>query len=53
MPGLRITLLACALLATTAQAGPPYFTDDPTPTDERHYEIYGFADGLHNTGGSS
>ena len=34
-------------------AGPPYLTDDPVPTDERHFEIYAFAAGLHNRSGSS
>jgi hypothetical protein len=28
-----------------AMAGPPFVTDDPVPTDYRHYEIYGFAQG--------
>jgi Putative MetA-pathway of phenol degradation len=49
----RITLLAFALWSATAWAGPPYFTDDPVPTDERHFEIYAFADGLHNSAGTS
>lgn len=53
MPVLRLALLTCALWSATARAGPPYFTDDPVPTDERHFEIYGFADGLHNSGGTS
>jgi hypothetical protein len=49
----RGTLLALAFGTTAAWAGPPYFTDDPTPTDEGKYEIYGFADGLHNSSGTS
>jgi len=53
LPAWRITLLAFALCSATAWAGPPYFTDDPVPTDERHFEIYAFADGLHNGGGTS
>ena len=28
-----------------AFAGPPYVTDDPEPTDEGHFEIYGFTSG--------
>jgi hypothetical protein len=28
-----------------AYAGPPYVTDDPEPTDYRHFEIYSFAAG--------
>jgi hypothetical protein len=46
-------LFACALCSAPAWAGPPYFTDDPVPTDEGHFEIYAFADGLRNSGGSS
>lgn len=43
------TGLAAAFLAPSAPvfAGPPYETDDPEPTELRHWEIYGFvtADG--------
>jgi hypothetical protein len=53
LPARRITSLAFVLWSATAWAGPPYFTDDPVPTDERHFEIYAFADGLHNSGGTS
>jgi hypothetical protein len=38
--------VAAALIcycATTAVAGPPYQTDDPTPTELGHWEIYSFA----------
>jgi hypothetical protein len=52
MDRLRCTLPICfALLTTmprlteTAFAGPPYVSDDPEPTDFRHYEIYLFAGG--------
>jgi hypothetical protein len=31
--------------ALPAFAGPPYVTDDPEPTDYKHFEIYLFADG--------
>jgi Putative MetA-pathway of phenol degradation len=48
----RSTLLALAFWTATASAGPPYFTDDPEPTDEKQFEIYGFADGLHNSSGT-
>jgi hypothetical protein len=47
------TLLALAFWTATAWAGPPYFTDDPEPTDEQHFEIYSFADGLHNNSGTN
>jgi hypothetical protein len=46
-------LLACALCSATAAAGPPYFTDDPVPTNKGHFEIYAFADSLHNTRATS
>jgi hypothetical protein len=37
---------ALALLATTpAFAGPPYISDDPEPTDDKHFEIYAFTEG--------
>jgi hypothetical protein len=35
---------ACMAIAATPQtavAGPPFLTDDPVPTDTRHWEIYG------------
>jgi len=39
---LALTLLA---LAAPAVAGPPYVSDDPEPTDQKHWEIYLFATG--------
>ena len=35
-----VIVLAAALLPTSAQAGPPFLTDDPEPTDVGHWEIY-------------
>src|SRR4051812_24876898 len=36
--------LACvflmSLVAVTALAGPPFFTDDPEPVEEHHWEVY-------------
>lgn len=32
--------VVAALLATAAQAGPPFLTDDPEPTETGHWEIY-------------
>jgi hypothetical protein len=52
-------LVLCTLLALTAApalAGPPYLTDDPEPTDYKHYEIYTFASGIvtqDGTGGET
>ncbi|MBA3896857.1 MAG: hypothetical protein H0X36_06930 [Sphingomonadaceae bacterium] len=37
-------------MATPANAGPPYFTDDPEPTDLHHCEIYAFAAGTKTDG---
>jgi hypothetical protein len=41
-------LLALVFVAipSLAFAGPPYITDDPEPTDYRHFEIYAFSEGL-------
>ena len=34
------------IVAGPAFAGPPYLSDDPEPTDYRHYEIYAFSNGM-------
>ncbi|MBV9990321.1 MAG: transporter [Alphaproteobacteria bacterium] len=53
---LRFPLaLLLALAASPAWAGPPYITDDPEPTDFRHFEIYLFEQGTaarEGTGGA-
>lgn len=44
------------LLAQNAVAGPPYVSDDPEPTDYKHFEIYTFTNGTttrDGTGGQS
>lgn len=33
--------------ATTAQAGPPFVTDDPETVDYGHWEVYGFSAGAY------
>jgi len=52
----------CASLATLfgvaqpALAGPPFVSDDPVPTDYKHFEIYAFTNGATNrddTGGAA
>jgi hypothetical protein len=53
-----MVLAACAALCGSAQAGPPFRTDDPEPVDYQHWEIYGFSTGTHlhgdtNGGGPS
>lgn len=37
----------------SARAGPPYFTDDPEPTDYQHYEIYAFTNGVNAQDGTT
>src|SRR5450631_3342274 len=50
----RLTLLTVlSELTETAVAGPPYVSDDPEPTDFRHYEIYLFAGGTESREGAS
>jgi hypothetical protein len=36
-----------------ALAGPPYVSDDPEPTDYKHFEIYSFSNGTSTRGGTS
>jgi Putative MetA-pathway of phenol degradation len=40
-----------ALLTRTAVAGPPYVSDDPEPTDYKHFEIYTFNSGTSTRDG--
>jgi hypothetical protein len=41
LPALTMLVVLSALFgASRAAAGPPYVTDDPEPTDYRHWEIY-------------
>jgi hypothetical protein len=46
-------LTALILLSGAAMAGPPYISDDPEPTDYRHYEIYLFSSGTNTESGTS
>ena len=42
----RLSLsLGLFLVAAPAEAGPPFLTDDPVPTDKGHWEVYAFATG--------
>jgi hypothetical protein len=43
-------LLLCFALTPTAQAGPPFQTDDPEPVPWRHYEAYLFGTTDHGSG---
>jgi hypothetical protein len=50
---MRVAYLAVAmLLCGPAFAGPPYVTDDPEPTDYRHFEIYAFTAGTATRDGT-
>jgi hypothetical protein len=42
-----------ALLAAPAIAGPPYVSDDPEPTEYRHFEIYTFSTGITTRSGGT
>lgn len=48
--GLAFGILATLALALPAQAGPPYATDDPVPTDYGHWEVFNFVGGSHVAG---
>jgi len=51
--GMLAALLALCMLHGTAEAGPPYVSDDPEPTDYQHYEIYLFTNGTTAHDGTS
>ena len=53
---LTSSLLSVVLLtasAGAAWAGPPYISDDPEPTDYRHFEIYAFGEGTTTAPGTA
>jgi hypothetical protein len=55
-PTLTSLVLAglCSLsLFGRALAGPPYLSDDPEPTDYKHFEIYTFSNGTVTQSGTS
>jgi hypothetical protein len=49
-PLTSVAMLLCGTLS--ANAGPPYLSDDPEPTDYQHYEIYAFGNGNVGDNGS-
>jgi len=51
---MRVALGFCLSLsiAQAAYAGPPYVSDDPEPTDYRHFEIYTFNSGTSTRTGT-
>ena len=48
-----LAFLPLLLLAPPALAGPPYVSDDPEPTDYKHFEIYAFSSGTATRDGTS
>lgn len=44
--------VAALTAAVPAAAGPPFFSDDPEPTDPSRWEIYGYLAGTHVAGGT-
>ena len=50
--GLALIVLCC-LTPSDASAGPPYRTDDPEPTEFRHFELYTFSTGTVVSGGKT
>jgi hypothetical protein len=51
-PSLAIAVLAFGV-AGLAQAGPPFVTDDPEPTDTGHWEMYDFTSGVNALGSTT
>jgi hypothetical protein len=52
MPRLAVAFVVLASLVRPAFAGPPYLSDDPEPTDYKHFEIYTFNDGTSTRAGT-
>ena len=49
----RAGRLLIAGFVPLAVAGPPYVSDDPQPTDYRHYEIYLLTEGTRTDDGTA
>jgi Putative MetA-pathway of phenol degradation len=49
---LRISIIMLMGLARPAWAGPPFVSDDPEPTDYKHFEIYTFNTGTATRDGT-
>src|ERR1700739_3882137 len=52
MGRLMVACILLAVLVRPASAGPPYLSDDPEPTDYKHYEIYTFNAGTSARAGA-
>jgi hypothetical protein len=49
----QIAALLLGLMSGPALAGPPYVSDDPEPTDYKHFEIYTFNNGTSTRDGTA
>src|SRR5579884_2812554 len=49
---LAVCVIVLATLVRPALAGPPFLSDDPEPTDYKHYEIYTFNSGTSTRTGT-
>jgi hypothetical protein len=49
----RLAIIAVLGFARPALAGPPYVSDDPEPTDYKHFEIYAFSNATATRDGRS
>src|SRR3569833_1478534 len=50
---VALLILLLSMLVRPAAAGPPFVSDDPEPTDYKHFEIYAFNAGTTNLGGTA
>jgi hypothetical protein len=53
MGRLAVVFIVLSAAVRPAFAGPPYLSDDPEPTDYKHYEIYTFNDGTSTLAGTN
>jgi hypothetical protein len=49
---LRVSIIVLLALVRPALAGPPFVSDDPEPTDYKHFEIYTFSNGTATRDGT-
>src|ERR1700729_2827528 len=52
MPRIILASFLLLCLIAPAVAGPPYVSDDPEPTDFKHFEIYTFNSGTNTRDGT-
>src|ERR1700760_4283684 len=52
-PAWPIAVALLGLTGAPAFAGPPYVSDDPEPTDYKHFEIYTFTNGTRTRDGAA